>query len=78
MAEKQKIEIEIESKLLKQLELISKYLQWTPEYLLNHILRKEIKWFKGALLEQPDTFMTEYFNIGGLISELKEIGDKNE
>lgn len=64
-----------ESKLLKQLELISKYIQWTPEYLLNHILRKEIKWFKGNILEQPDTFMNEYFNIDGLISELKEIGD---
>jgi len=73
MAEKQKIEID--NKLLKQLELISKYLQWTPERLVNHILRKEIKWFKGNIIEQPDTFITEYFDIGGLISELKEIGD---
>jgi len=73
MAETQKIEIE--SKLLKQLELISKYLQWTPEHLVNHILRKEIKWFKGNILEQPDTFMTEYFDISGLISELKQLDD---
>ena len=75
MAETEKQKIEIESKLMKQLQLISKYLQWTPEYLLNHILEREIKWFKGAILEQPDTFMSEYFDISGLISELKEIGD---
>ena len=72
---KQKIEIEINSNLLKQLNIFRRHLHWSLEQLINQILKIEINRVKGEAFEQLDYFVNEYFNFDDLINELREIGD---
>ena len=77
MAEKQKIEIEIESKLLKQLKVFSKYTNQPIDSLINRIIKKEMIYAMGNNYEHLAELMSEILNYDQLIDDLRKIGEEN-
>jgi len=75
MSEKEKIEIEIDSKLLKQLKVFSKYTNQTIDSLINRIIDKEFIYAMKNTYENLDDLMSEIFNYDQLIDDLREVGD---
>ena len=75
MPETQKIEIELDSKLLKQLKVLSKYTNQTIDSLINRILNKEMIYAMQNAYENLDDLMSEILNYDQLINDLREIGD---
>lgn len=75
MAEKQKIEIEIDSKLLKQLKVFSKYTNQTIDSLINRIIDKEFIYAMENTYENLADLMSAILNYDQLINDLRKIGD---
>lgn len=75
MAEKLKIEIEIESKLLEQLKVLSKYMNQSVESLIDKILTKELKYYTCDNFQHLEEFANDILFFDNLINDLKGIGD---
>ncbi|MBA7492057.1 hypothetical protein ES702_02606 [subsurface metagenome] len=75
MAEKQKIEIEIESKLLEQLKVFSVYMNCTIESLIGKILKKEIRYYTCDNFQHLNEFPNDILFFDNLINEFLKIGD---
>jgi len=78
MAEKQKIEIEIESKLLEQLKVFSKYMNQSNESLVSRILTKEIKYYTQDNFKHLEEFANDILFFDDLKTELKKAGAKSK
>lgn len=71
----EKIEIEINSKLLKQLKVFSKYTNQTIDSLINRIIDKEFIYAMENTYENLAELMSEILNYDQLIDDLRKIGD---
>lgn len=76
--DKQKIEIEIESKLLEQLKVFAEYMNCVVDFLINKILKKEIRYYTCDNFQHLSEFPNDILFFDNLISELKEIGVQNK
>ncbi len=77
MAEKQKIEIEIKSKSLEQIKILSDYMNCTMESLIDKILTKELKYYTCDNYRNLEEFANDMLFFDNLINELNKIGDLN-
>ena len=75
MAEKKKIEIEIDSKLLKQLNVFSEYMNCTIDTLIGKILKKEIRYYTSENFKHLSEFPNDILSFDNLINDFKKIGD---
>lgn len=77
MAEKQKIEIEINSKLLEQLNVFSEYMNCTIDSLIDKILKKEIRYYTCDNFQHLSEFPNDILFFDNLINDFEKIGDLN-
>lgn len=73
MPETEKIEIEIDNKLLKQLKVFSKYTNQPIGSLINKILKNEMIYAMENAYENLAELMSQIFNYDQLIDDLREI-----
>ena len=73
--DKQKIEIEIESKVFQQLKVFSEYINQTVESLINKILTKEVKYYICDNFQHLNEFANDVLFFDNLINKLRELGD---
>lgn len=57
---KQKIEIELKTSQLSEIENICNLLEWTPELFIKNTIEKEISWIKQQIELDTKEFLKEY------------------
>lgn len=78
MNNKTKIEIEIGTKKLKQLKILSEYMNQPVESIIDKILTKELKYYTCDNFQHLEEFANDILFFDNLISDLKVICDKNK
>jgi len=78
MAEKTKIEIEIEPKTLEQIRILSEYMNCTVNSLIDRILTKELKYYTYDNFRNLHEFANDMLFFNNLIKDLKGTGAKNK
>ena len=70
---KQKIEIEINSNLLKQIEGLSSLFKLTPEKLIVRSIEKELKWIERGVDTDFQGIYESLIDIAGMKKSIKKI-----
>lgn len=75
MVEKQKFEIEIKPKSLKQIKVLSEYMNCTIDSLIDKILTKELRYYTCDNYQHLEEFANDILFFNNLIKDLNGIGE---